>query len=123
MKMLLIVTAVLEAATGIALAASPALPVSLLIGSPLDTLAGLVIGRLAGAALLTLGLGCWLARNDQASRAARGLVAAMLFYNIAAITLLVYARLALELSGILFWPAIVLHAGLTLWCIACLRTR
>ncbi len=123
MRMFLIVTGVLEAATGIALAASPSLPVSLLLGSPLDTRGGLVIGRLAGAALLTLGLGCYLARNDQASRAAHGLVAAMLFYNIAAATLLAYARLALDLSGIGLWPAVALHAGLTFWCIACLRPR
>jgi hypothetical protein len=123
MRILLIVTAVLEAITGIALVASPSLPVSFLIGSPLDTPVGLVIGRLAGAALLTLGLGCWLARNDQASRAAHGLVAAMLFYNIAATTLLAYARLTLELSGIGLWPAIVLHAGLALWCIASLQDQ
>jgi len=36
-RTLLIVTALLEAATGFALAASPSLLVSLLIGSPLDT--------------------------------------------------------------------------------------
>jgi hypothetical protein len=120
MRLFLIVTGVIEAATGIALVASPSLPVSLLLGSSLDTRGGLVIGRLAGAALLTLGVGCYLARNDQASRAAHGLVSAMLFYNIAATTLLAHARLALDLLGIGLWPAIVLHAGLTVWSIACL---
>lgn len=123
MRMFLIVTGVFEAATGIALAASPSLPVSLLLGPSLDTRGGLVIGRLAGAALLTLGMGCYLARNDPASHAARGLVAAMLFYNIAATTLLAHARLGLGLPGIGLWPATVLHAGLTVWCIACLWRR
>jgi hypothetical protein len=122
MRTLLIVTALLEAATGLALAASPSRVVSLLIGSPLDTRQGSVVGRLSGTALLTLGLVCWLARNDQHSRVTAGPVAAMLFYNVAAATLLAYARLGLGLSGIGLWPAVVLHAALALWCIACLRT-
>jgi len=123
MRTLLIVTALLEATTGVALAASPSRLVSLLIGSPLDTRPGSVVVRLAGTALLTLGLVCWLARNDQQNRVTAGPVAAMLFYNIAAATLLAYARLGLGLSGIGLWPAVVLHAALALWCVACLRAR
>jgi hypothetical protein len=123
MRTLLIVTALLEATTGFALAVSPSRLVSLLLGSPLDTRPGSVVVRLAGTALLTLGLVCWLARNDQQSRVTVGPVAAMLFYNIAAAILLAYARLGLGLSGIGLWPAVVLHAALALWCIACLRTR
>jgi hypothetical protein len=122
-RTLLIVTALLEATTGFALAASPSLLVSLLIGSPLDTPPGLVVGRLAGIALLTLGSVCWLARNDQQGRVTAGLVAAMLFYNVAAATLLAYARVGLGLSGIALWPTVVLHSAFALWCVACLRTR
>jgi hypothetical protein len=122
MKTLLSVTALLEAATGFALAASPSLLISLLIGSPLDTRSGSLVGRLAGVALLTLGLVCWLARNDQKSSVTAGPVAAMLFYNVAVAALLAYARLGLGLSGIGLWPTVALHAALALWCIACLRT-
>jgi len=53
-KHLFIVTAVIEAATGVALLLSPPLPVSLLLGASLDTPGGLVSGRVAGAALLSL---------------------------------------------------------------------
>jgi len=120
MRTLLIVTALLEAATGFALAASPSRVVLLLIGSPLDTRPGSVVGRLAGTALLTLGLVCWLARNDQQSHVTTGPVAAILFYNVAAATLLAYARLGLGLSGLGLWPAVVLHAAFALWCITCL---
>jgi hypothetical protein len=122
MKTLLSITALLEAATGFALAACPSLLVSLLIGAPLDTRPGSVVGRLAGIALLTLGLVCWLARNDRHTRVTAGPVAAMLFYNVAAAILLGYARLGLGLSGIGLWPAVALHSTLALWCIACLRT-
>ena len=122
-RTLLIVTALLEAAGGFALAASPSLLIPLLIGSPLDIRSGSVVGRLAGVAVLTLGLVCWLARNDQQSRVTAGPVAAMLFYNVAVATVLVYARLGLDLSGIGLWPTVALHAALALWCIECLRTR
>lgn len=123
MRTLLIVTALFEAATGVALVASPSFVVSFLIGSPLDSLPGSVVARLAGVALLTLGVVCWLARNDQMNRVMVGPVSAMLLYNIAAATLLIYARLGLRLSGVGLWPAVVLHAIFALWCIACLRPQ
>ena len=122
-RTLLIVTALLEAATGFALTASPSLLVSLLIGSPLDTRPGSVVGRLAGIARLTLGSVCWRARNDQQNGVSAGPIAAMLFYNVAVAILLAYARLGLGLSGIGLWPTVALHAVLAAWCIACLLTR
>jgi len=122
MKILLIVTAVLEAATGLALVLSPSMPASLLLGASLDT-PGLVVARVAGAALLALATACWLARNDPESRAASGLIAALLLYNVAVVTVLVHAGTGLGLSGIGLWPTVVLHAALAVWCIACLRMK
>ena len=121
MKNLLVVTAWLEAVTGMALLVSPGFPVLLLVGAALDTTAGRLVARVAGAALFALGLACWLARNDARSRAARGLVGAMSLYDLAAVTLLVHARLASKLSATGLWPAVLLHFGLAVWCIACLR--
>jgi hypothetical protein len=121
MKNLLVVTALLEAVTGVALMVSPALPVSLLVGATLDTPGGLVVARVAGAALLALGLVCWLARDDGHSRAGRAIVAAILLYNVTAAGVLVYAGLGLKLSAIGLWPAVGLHAALALWSALSLR--
>jgi len=121
MKSLLIVTAAVETATGLALLGLPLLVVSLLLGGSLDTPAALVAARMTGAALLSLGVACWLARNDEMSRAAVGVVAAMLLYNVAAVSVLLYASIGLGLSGIGLWPAVILHVALAVWCIACLR--
>jgi len=123
MKTLLIVTAGIEAATGLALLGLLSLVVSLLLGGSLDTSAALVVARVGGAALLSIGVACWLARNDQQSRAATGLIAALLLYNIAAVAVLVYAGIGLGLSGIGLWPAVILHAALAVWCVACLRNQ
>jgi Kef-type K+ transport system membrane component KefB len=123
MKKLLVVTAAIEAATGLALLLSPPLVAALLLGASLDTPAALVVARVTGASLLSLGVACWLARNDAQSRAARGLVAALLFYNAAVVAVLAYAGLVSRLSGIGLWPAAVLHAALAVWCVACLRRK
>ena len=118
-KPLFIATAVIEGGAGLGLAIAPALLVSILIGAPLDTTAGLLVARLAGAALLALTAACWLARNDQ-NRAAGGLILSMLFYNTAAAGLLAYAGIGLRLSGIGLWPAVVIHMAMAIWCLACL---
>ena len=123
MKRLLIVSAALEIPTGVALLSAPSMLVAVLLGSELDTPAGVALGRVAGAALLSLGVACWLARGDGASGAARGLVSAMLIYNLAATGVVLYAALGTELAVARLWPAIALHAALAVWCIVCLRAR
>jgi hypothetical protein len=121
-KKLLVVTALVETATGVMLLVSPPLVVALLLGAPLDAPAALVVARIAGAALLSFGCACWLARNDGPNRAVPGLVVAMLLYNGVAVAVLANAGAGTRLVGVLTWPAIALHAALAVWCIACLRS-
>jgi hypothetical protein len=96
-------------------------PVSLLLGTTSMASDTMTIGRVAGAALFSLGTACWLARNDHHSRAATGLIVAMLIYNVGAIGILSYAGIALERAGLALWPGVLLHTALAGWCIACLR--
>jgi hypothetical protein len=120
MKRFLTLTAIIEAATGLALIAVPAIVVRVLLGAEISG-ASIPLGRVAGAALLALGVACWLARDDTQSRTARGLVVAMLMYNIAATVILAFSGIGLGLHGVALWPAVVLHAAMAIWCIVCLR--
>jgi hypothetical protein len=119
-KKLLITTAVIEAAAGVTFLAMPLPLVSILIGAEFDTSADLVVARVAGAALLSLGVACGFGSRDAKSRAATGIVAAMLLYNLSAVVLFLSARYGSGLTGIGLLPATAVHAGLAVWCVICL---
>ena len=103
MKKLLILTGVAEAATGVALMVAPALVGRLLLGTELAGVS-VVVARVAGIALLALGVGCW------PGPAALG----MLTYNALGTVYFAYLALGGEWVGPLLWPAVVLHAVLTI---------
>jgi hypothetical protein len=121
-KFLFVVTAVIEAGAGLALMTWPSAAVMLLLGSSLDTSAGLILGRVAGTALLALGVACWLTRHDAESRPAAGLIIAMLLYNSAIVLFLAVANIVSGVAGIALWPAVALHAAMAVWCIAHIRS-
>ena len=106
-----------EAATGILLAASPAMVVRLLLGGDLSP-AGVALGRLAGFALLALGIACW-----PRGSAAGGPASAMLAYSLLAALYLLALGFGGALVGILLWPAVVVHAAFTFLLIRAWRTR
>ncbi len=115
MKPLLTLTAVAEAVTGLVLLAYPPIVVRLLFGADISGV-GVVISRIAGAALLAIGVACWLARNDPGRPAQLGLLTGVLIYDTAAAVLLAYAGLFLDMAGIALWPVVVFHAALAFWC-------
>lgn len=123
MKKLLITTAVLESATGLGLVASPVLLATLLLGGGLDSPAAMTVARVAGVALLAIGVACWLARSDGASHASRGLVSGLLIYNLGAGALYAQAGMALQPAGMGVWGVVVIHAVMAAWCISCLKHR
>jgi hypothetical protein len=120
LKSLLTITALIEGATGLALAIVPSLIISILLGTSLTEPGAILIGRLAGAALITIAIACWLLRNDTRSSV---MVKVMLVYNIFSTALLVYAALVERISGPGLWPAVLLHIGLLVWCVSSLRNH
>lgn len=107
--------AILEGLVGLALFILPAVTVSNLLNTPLDTPGGLVGTRLAGAAIIGLAIACWQSRNLEKS-AAKAIVSAMFFYNIAAALVLAYSGIRLGLQSVFIWPIMVVHGALAIGC-------
>jgi hypothetical protein len=115
-----VVSAVMEVGAGVALLAAPALAIRLVFGSS-GSEAEVALGRLAGAALLSLGAACWLARHDGVSAASSALVSGMLTYNAAVVALILTGSLGP--IGPLLSGAALLHGGMAVWCLLLLRGR
>jgi hypothetical protein len=102
MKRAIILAAVGEAATGVALLIVPSLVGRLLLGMELTGVA-VPVARVAGIALIGLGVACWPGTP----------LIGMLTYSAAVTLYLAYIGFVGGLTGILLWPAVVLHVILT----------
>jgi hypothetical protein len=102
MKGVLVLAAVGEAATGLALLIVPSLVGQLLFGAELTGIA-MTVARVTGIALIALGVACWPGTP----------LTGMLTYSAAVTLYLAYVGFAGGMSGILLWPAVVLHVILT----------
>jgi len=74
----------------------------LLLGEQLTGVA-VPVARLAGIALIALGIACWPGPP----------LVGMLNYSVLATLYLAYLGFAGSLTGVLLWPAVVLHVILT----------
>ena len=110
-RRLLAFAAVVEVGTGLALLIGPALVVALLLGSN-EFGAAVPLARIAGVALLALGLACWPGRQRDGSGAT--VFVAMLIYNALIALYLAYLGTVGHLGGLLLWPAVVVHAAVAL---------
>jgi hypothetical protein len=99
MRMVLIVAAAGEMATGAALLIAPSLIGQLLLGEELGGVA-VIVARVTGIALVALGIACWPGTP----------LLAMLVYSAAITMYFAYAGLADGANGVLLWPVVVLHA-------------
>ena len=102
MKKVLIFAAIGEAATGLALLIVPSLVGQLLLGEPLTGVA-IPIARVAGIALIALGIACWPGSP----------IVGMLTYSILVTLYLVYLGSIAGLTGVFLWPAVALHVVLS----------
>jgi hypothetical protein len=98
----LVVAALSEVATGAALLIAPSIVAQLLLGAELTGVA-VTVARVAGIALIALGVACWPGTP----------LVGMLTYSAAVTLYLAYFGVAGDVTGILLWPAVVLHAILT----------
>ena len=115
MKKLLILTAAIEATTGLMMIAFPAFITTLLLGSSPDTLFSTTITRIAGVAIFAIGIVSWLSRYDVKSVASRGLVTALIFYNAGILIVLLFTGTALGFFCPGLWLVVIVHAVMTSW--------
>lgn len=108
-RTLVMLSAAIELATGIALIVAPGFVVHVLLGADASG-AGIAVARVAGLGLLSLGLACWPGSNDVTPRATR----ALFTYNLLVALYLGYLRVGGGFVSYLLWPACALHALLTL---------
>jgi hypothetical protein len=118
----LIVTAVAEAGLGLVLLVLPAPPLGLLLGISTPAADTLFIARIAGSAILAIGVMSALVRRDPGSLALRAVLSGVLVYDVLAALLLIYAGLGLQMNGPGLWPAAVLHTVLAIWRVVCLQS-
>lgn len=111
MKKVLLLAAIAEATTGLALLPVPSFVGRLLLGEDF-TGAGIVSGRVAGIALIALSVACWPGPP----------VAGMSIYSGAVALYFSYVGFAGGLTGILLWPAVILHFVLTIFLVFSSRT-
>jgi hypothetical protein len=110
-RLLILVCAVLEAGTGLALLMLPRLTVRVLLGAELIG-AGVATSRLCGVALVSLGLACWPESEPPLPRMDRRAIRALLIYNASATAYLGWLMAFDGDRGILLVPAMVIHAVL-----------
>jgi hypothetical protein len=102
MKKVLVLAVLGEAATGLALLIDPSLVARLLFGGE-PTGVGTPMTRVAGIALIALGVACWPGPP----------LAGMLTYSAVVTIYLATVGFTGGLTGLLLWPAVVLHVILT----------
>ena len=102
MKRVLAFAAVGEAATGLLLLLLPSVVGQLLFGGELTGMAE-TMARVAGIALVALAVACWPGTP----------LLGMLVYSAGAALYLAYIGIASASSGVLLWPAVVVHVILT----------
>ena len=114
-KLFLAVIASVEASIGLALLFLPSVPFALLLGLESATVEAIFVGRIAGVALLAIGVASWMARKDELNPSLSGLLVGILIYNTAVTILLLYAGAVLKMTGVMLWPTVVFHALLAVW--------
>jgi len=120
-RWLFTVTALLEASAGLGLLGIPGTAIALIFGIQEPSPEALIVGRIGGAALLAIGVACWIARDDDGSRSQHGLLWGMILYNVGACAVLAFAGATLKVTGFALWPVALLHAFMAIWCAMSLR--
>jgi hypothetical protein len=114
MKSFLTYTAIIEALTGLGLIIIPSKVVLILLETELNGSLEVILSMVAGAAIFSLALACWFFRLRSGVSIT---IRAMLFYNFAVASILLYGALGLGFKGAVLWLVIIFHFFQSVICI------
>jgi hypothetical protein len=106
MKSYLTYSSIIEALTGLGLLIAPSKVVLLLLETELSGSLEIILAMIAGAAIFSLALTCWLSRADAAAPVA---IKTLLFYNFAVAAILLYGAVGLGFKSPALWLVIIFH--------------
>lgn len=115
-RLLFKASAVVEVLTGFALLVAPTMVVDILLGEGVSPI-GVAVARVLGVGLLSVGIAGWESPGQDIRLAPR---AGLCIYNVGVAIVLAILGAYGGMSGMLLWPASVLHAligAMMLWLI------
>ncbi|WP_264564892.1 hypothetical protein [Flavobacterium sp. N3904] len=112
MKTFLKLTALFEALTGLALIFVPKLVILLLFEVTLDGFGGQIAGMIAGAAILSIAIICWLMKEVES---AIFVVKTLLFYNISIVAIVLYSIINYGVKGPGIYLIVGFHTIFSIW--------
>ena len=114
MKLFLQITAIAEILFGILLVFFPNFIIALLFETPITETSGIIASMIAGVAVISLTIICWLVQNKiDAIETVKG----MLFYNFTIIAVILYLIGVYKISGLGVWLVIGFHTFQGIWSI------
>ena len=114
MKLFVQITALAEILIGILLVFFPNFIIGLLFETPITETSGIISSMIAGVAIISLTIICWLVQNKiDAIETVKG----MLFYNFAIIAVVIYLIGVYKISGLGVWLVIGFHTFQGIWSI------
>lgn len=120
-RLLFKASAIVEVLTGLALLVAPVFVIGLLLGDGLGP-TGFAVARMLGIGLLSVGIAAWESKGQDTRLAQR---VGLGIYNIGAAMALVVFAIYGGFTGVLLWPAAILHAllgAMMVWVIMNQRT-
>ncbi len=112
MKTFLMLTAILEGATGLILFIAPSFIVSFLLSTKLEETGGIIVARIAVIAIISIAINCWISKSYAKNL---GIMISLLVYNFAVVAVFGYAGIAYGFSGVVLWLVVIAHVGIGLW--------
>ena len=116
-KLLLEVMAFINVIAGLALIGIPVFLSGAVLGFPISEPGAIVVSRVAGAAILSLGIVCWMLISEARSRTGKSLVTGMAVFNTLLMLVMVYAITIQNISSPGLWVVVLVYSVLAGWCI------